>query len=187
MGHQPQRDIVLAQHLHQRRAQPVFVADLDDILVGLRQTLKKRLQAFEEILRVGKLLFVEVRKLQHQRAELLPQGVHRRQKFPQFPLAVHQHFVVGDGSGNLGGKNETLGGLIMPALCGFSAGDAVKGAVHLDRIKVRGIVPDGLARFYVCGIERPLPPLSGKGGSPRPNCGLRRQGSPSYLSSKSSG
>ncbi len=130
-----------------------MVAELHRIAVGAGQCVE---QAFEPRQLVGPELR---RELNDNRPQLVAQEADCVQESLQRFLYIHKQPLVGDLTGELGAKQESLRRSLPPAFHDLGRRDAVPGAVDLHRAEYRRVVAQIV--LDAVGVEGCLPVIKG--------------------------
>ena len=160
---QGEGDLVLTKQVGELRVEPISVADFEREAQLLRQSFQEGSESREKVRLGRERVFVEIGKLDQNRPKLFLEQTRPGYEFVEFGLAIDETPLVREDLGNLERKNEGRRGLDVPAAHGARRRRPVKRAVHLDGVKVRGVVAQILCGFHPFGIEASLPARRSKG------------------------
>src|ERR1700722_8407251 len=137
--------------------EPLRIANLDGVLATGGQFLEERNEPVGEGVAIGEDAGAKLRELEQDWSELGVKYFHRGEKFFEFRVAVHENFVVGNGTRSLDGKNKILWSFSGPVFYGSRRRAAVESGVHLHRVKILRVVGEIILGFYFRRIESAWP------------------------------
>ena len=155
---QDQGDAAAPEEVVEFRREPALVADFQGELEALGERRKELLERLE-------LVGLEVvGELEHQGSPLGAEEVHHPEEFLELGLAIDQALLVGDHAGDLGRKDEALGGVALPLADHGLARGAVPGGVDLDGVEAPRVMGEEFSGLGLSGIEGAAPGVRGPAG-----------------------
>src|ERR1700676_3543651 len=148
---------MLSKEIREFGVKPFWIANLGGVLAADGQFIEERDEPVGEGMAVGEDSRTELRELEQDWSKLRTQYFHGGKKFFQLRVAVHEDFVVGNGTGSLDGENKIIWSLGGPVFHGTWRRAAIESGVHLHRVKILRVVREIILGFYFRGIESPWP------------------------------